>query len=209
VARFIVLEGGEASGKSTQAARLAQAIQAVLTREPGGTPLGERVRSLLLDPTGPGISARAEALLMMAARAQHVQDVIAPALAAGRDVVCDRFSASTIAYQGYGRGLDPEQLSQISHWASGGIMPDRVILLVVPRSEARARLTDRRADRIESEEETFFERVEAGFVALAGLDPIRWRIVDATGDPDEVERRVRVAAMGQPQARAPERIPLR
>lgn len=203
MARFIALEGGEASGKSTQAVRLARALGAVLTREPGGTPLGERVRALLLDPTAPDISGRAEALLMMAARAQHVQDVIAPALAAGRDVVCDRFAASTIAYQGYGRGLDPEELSRISHWASGGLVPDRVILLTVPRGEARARLTTRRADRIESEDETFFERVAAGFVALATSDPVRWRIVDATGDPDEVERRVRLAAIGLPQT--PER----
>ncbi|MGC8511872.1 MAG: dTMP kinase [Acidimicrobiales bacterium] len=199
-ARFIVLEGGEASGKSTQAARLAQAMGAVLTREPGGTPLGERIRSLLLDPAATDISARAEALLMMAARAQHVQDVIVPALAAGRDVVCDRFAASTLAYQGFGRGLDPEQLTQISFWASAGLVPDRVILLVVPPSVARARLKARRADRIESEEETFFERVTGGFVALASADPLRWRIVDGTGDPDEVELRVRLAAFEQPSA---------
>lgn len=198
-ARFIVLEGGEGSGKSTQAARLAQAIGAVLTREPGGTPLGERVRSLLLDPAGPDVSARAEALLMMAARAQHVQDVIAPALASGRHVVCDRFSASTLAYQGYGRGLDPEQLSWISDWASSGLAPDRVILLVVPPAEAQARIRSRDADRIESEDEAFFERIAASFVAMATSDPIRWRIVDGTGDPDEVERRVRLAAFSHSQ----------
>ncbi len=196
-ARFIVFEGGEASGKSTQAARLAQAMGAVLTREPGGTPLGERIRGLLLDPAATDISARSEALLMMAARAQHVQDVIAPALAAGRDVVCDRFAASTLAYQGYGRGLDPGELARMSHWASAGLVPDLVILLVVPPSEAQGRLKARSADRIESEGETFFERVSEGFVALASSDPQRWRIVDGTGDPDEVELRVRLAAFEQ------------
>ncbi|MDQ2725038.1 MAG: dTMP kinase, partial [Actinomycetota bacterium] len=127
--RFIVLEGGEASGKSTQAARLAADFGAVLTREPGGTAVGERLRTVLLDPTLPEVTDRAEALMMLAARAQHVAEVIVPALDAGRQVVCDRFSGSTLAYQGYGRGLPPESLARLSTWAANGVTPDRVILL--------------------------------------------------------------------------------
>lgn len=142
--RFIVLEGVEASGKSTHAVRLAAELGALLTREPGGTPLGERLRALVLDPGSPPVSARAEALLMLAARAQHVEEVIRPALNHGRDVVCDRFSASTIAYQGHGRGLDPIELARLSEWAAAGIAPDRVILLDVAPHEVARRLAARR-----------------------------------------------------------------
>ncbi len=203
--RFIVLEGVEASGKSTQAIRLAAELGAVLTREPGGTPLGERLRALVLDPQSPPVAARAEALLMLAARAQHVEEVIAPALRNGRDVVCDRFSASTIAYQGYGRRLDPTDLARLSEWAAAGISPDRVILLDVGPREVAKRLAERRkaaragpspefVDRIEREEEEFFQRVAGGFVALARSDPARWRRVDALGSYDEVAARVLSAA---------------
>lgn len=192
--RFIVFEGGEASGKTTQAARLAVDLDAVLTREPGGTPIGERLRELLLDPVLPAPSVRTEVLLLLAARAQHVAEVIEPALAAGRDVVCDRFTGSTVAYQGFGRGLDPGELIELSAWAAAGREPDVVILLSVDQKEAAARLAGRgRPDRIEGEGAAFFEKVAEGFRAQAAADPERWRTVDGNGGVDEVAARVRAA----------------
>jgi dTMP kinase len=192
---LIVLEGGEASGKSTQAAILASETGALLTREPGGTATGEHIRALLLDPTLPAVSARSETLLLLAARAQHVAEVIAPALEAGRHVVCDRFSGSTVAYQGYGRGLDPVELADLSMWASSGIAPDRVVLLRVEASVATARRASRGGeDRMEGEGSAFFSRVEAGYAALASADPGRWRIVDGSGSIEEVAARVAEAA---------------
>lgn len=192
--RLIVLEGGEGSGKSTQAARLADRLGAVLSREPGGTGLGERVRTLLLDPLAPGIAPRAEALLLLAARAQHVAEVIEPALAAGRDVVCDRYAGSTLAYQGYGRGLDVGELAGLSDWAASGVGPDRVVLLQVSPEVAATRLRDRGGpDRMEGEGAGFFGRVAVGFAALAAADPAVWRIVDGDGPVDEVAERVAAA----------------
>lgn len=192
--RFIVFEGGEASGKTTQAARLAVDLDAVLTREPGGTPIGERLRELLLDPVLPAPSVRTEVLLLLAARAQHVAEVIEPALAAGRDVVCDRFTGSTVAYQGFGRGLDPGELIELSAWAAAGREPDVVILLSVDQKEAAARLVGRgRPDRIEGEGAAFFEKVAEGFRAQAAADPDRWRTVDGNGGVEEVAARVRAA----------------
>ncbi len=189
--RFVALEGGEGSGKSTQAARLAARLGAVLTREPGGTSTGERIRGLILDPDLPPIEQRCETLLLLAARAQHVAETIRPALDAGRDVVCDRFSGSTLAYQGYGRGLDPEELSWLSGWASGGLEPDLIVLLEVDHAEAGARRVARgRTDRIEGEGAEFFARVAAGFSQLAASAPGRWRVVDGTGSVEEVEARL-------------------
>jgi dTMP kinase len=183
----VVLEGGEGTGKSTQAELLAKHLGAVLTREPGGTPVGEQIRSLLLDPALPELSVRTEVLLMLAARAQHVEDVVEPALAAGRNVVCDRFSGSTLAYQGYGRRLGVEELAGLSRWASGGLEPDVVVLLQVDAAETRRRTQGRAmVDRMEREGEDFFARVEAGFSALASADPDRWRVVDGSGTRDEV-----------------------
>lgn len=190
----MVLEGGEASGKSTQAAILARSTGALLTREPGGTEAGEQIRALLLDPHLPAVVPRAEALLMLAARAQHVEQVIRPALDHGRHVVCDRFSGSTIAYQGYGRGLDPLRLAWMSDWASDGLQPDLVVLLSVPREEARRRQVGRGgADRMEGEGQGFFARIDAGFAALAEADPGRWRVVDGSGGVEEVAARVAAA----------------
>jgi dTMP kinase len=169
----------------------------VLTREPGGTAVGERIRALLLDPDLPGLCRRAETLLLLAARAQHVTEVIGPALESGRDVVCDRFSGSTLAYQGYGRGLDPAELDRLSAWASQGVEPDRVILLQVGVGQALGRRAGRRPpDRMEGESADFFTRVDAGFAALAAADPARWRVVDGSGPIDEVARRVAAAAAG-------------
>ncbi len=193
--RLIVLEGGEGTGKSTQAALLAQRLEAVLTREPGGTEVGERLRRLVLDPSLPPIGVRTEVLVLLAARAQHVVEVIEPALAEGRDVVCDRFSGSTLAYQGYGRGLDPAELARLSAWATGGREPDRVVLLRVAPEVAAARLGGRgSADRMEEEDAAFFARVAAGYEALAAADPQRWRVVDGAGSVDEVAGRVWDAA---------------
>jgi dTMP kinase len=168
----------------------------VSTREPGGTETGERLRSLLLDPSLPPLDRRAETLLLLAARAQHVAEVVAPALAAGRHVVCDRFSGSTIAYQGYGRGLDPGELARLSTWASAGIEPDRVVLLRTSAAVAADRLA-RRAhdrDRLEGEGADFFRKVDDGYAALAAADPVRWRVVDGSGTIDEVATRVAEAA---------------
>lgn len=169
----------------------------MLTREPGGTATGERIRALILDPALPALAVRAEVLLLLAARAQHVAEVIAPALAAGRDVICDRFAGSTLAYQGFGRGIDVEELRTLSAWAADGLSPDRVILLEVPAAVAAERLGRRGpADRMEGEGAAFFARVVEGFAALAAGDPQRWRVVDGTGSLLEVAARVRAAAGG-------------
>ena len=149
----------------------------------------------MLDPSVSNLTVRAEVLLMLAARAQHVAEVIVPALESGRDVVCDRFSGSTVAYQGYGRGLDPEELIRLSDWAAEGLRPDRVVLLRVTSDVARARRSARGGeDRLEGEGAEFFERVERGFADLARADPDRWRVVDGSGGVEEVAVRVRFAA---------------
>jgi dTMP kinase len=193
VGRFIVLEGGEGVGKSTQAAALARSLGAVLTREPGGTALGEALRDLLLGASRPAPVARAETLLILAARAQHVAEVIEPALARGEDVVCDRYSGSTLAYQGYGRGLDLGELAYLDGWASGGRAPDLAILLDMPAEQARQRRAGMVPDRIEGEGAQFLERVQAGFRELAAASPGRWKVVDASGDVAEVAAAVRAA----------------
>ncbi|CAN5211423.1 dTMP kinase [soil metagenome] len=188
--RLIVLEGGEACGKSTQAALLAPRLGAVLTREPGGTVMGERVRALLLDPAlGAGLEARAEALLMAAARAQHVAEVVAPALAGGRHVVSDRFIGSSLAYQGFGRGLSLPDLAALSAFATAGLDADLVVLLDLPAAEANAR-GGPVPDRLEAAGGAFHQRVREGFAALAAGDPDRWVVVDATGSVGEVAERV-------------------
>jgi dTMP kinase len=189
-ARFIALEGGEGSGKSTQAHRLATWLDARLTREPGGTEIGSQLRQILLDPRTVGLSARAEALMMAADRAQHIDEVVTPALEAGRHVVSDRFVGSSIAYQGYGRGLDPDEVLRISQWACHGVWPDLVVLLDVSVEVASARLGDER-DRFEREEEGFHRRVADGFRSLAAADPGQWAVVDGEADEDEVAARVR------------------
>ncbi|HLI24910.1 MAG TPA: dTMP kinase, partial [Acidimicrobiales bacterium] len=160
---------------------------------------GERLRQLILDPDLPALDARAEALLLLAARAQHVAEVITPALEGGRDVVCDRFSGSTVAYQGHGRGLDADQLACLSRWASAGVEPDLVVLLVVPPEVAAARLGGRGgADRMEGEDARFFAQVESGFAALAAADPARWKVVDGAGTVEQVEARVAAVLDGLP-----------
>jgi dTMP kinase len=190
--RFIVFEGGEGSGKSTQAELLAQSRSAVLTRQPGGTELGARIRELLLvgpDEVGAALDDRTEALLMAADRAQHVVEVIEPALESGRDVVCDRYIGSSVAYQGYGRQLDVDIVRAVSGWAAGGLWPDVVVLLQVPPQVAAERIGAAR-DRIEAAGDEFHRRVAEGFAAQADDEPDTWVVVDGTGSPDEVHRRV-------------------
>ncbi|MDQ3680396.1 MAG: dTMP kinase [Actinomycetota bacterium] len=193
--RLIALEGGEASGKTTQAAILAHRMNAVLTREPGGTPLGERIRSLLLDPEVTSLDARAETLLVAADRAQHVAEVIRPALEAGRDVVTDRYAPSSLAYQGHGRGLPVDEVSHVSEWAAGGLWPEVVVLVDVPEDVARRRRGG--SDRFELEERDFHRRVADGYSQLVAKDPDRWRVVDGTGTVEEVAERVWAAVAGR------------
>ncbi|HVF75345.1 MAG TPA: dTMP kinase [Acidimicrobiales bacterium] len=188
MSRFIAFEGGDASGKSTQAALLASRLGAVLTREPGGTAVGERVRDLLLDPALVDLDPRAEALFMAAARAQHVAEVIRPALDAGRDVVTDRYAGSSLAYQGFGRGLDIDAVRALSEFATGGLWPDVVVLLDVPDDVARQRLGV--LDRFEAAGADFHHRVVEGFRALAAAEPERWVVVSGVGSVDEVTERV-------------------
>jgi dTMP kinase len=186
---LIAFEGGEGTGKSTQAARLAERLDAVLTREPGGTAIGARVRSLVLDPANQELADRAEALLMAADRAQHVAEVIRPALEAGRTVVTDRFAGSSLAYQSYGRGLPLDEVEQLSRWATDGVWPDLVVLLDVPEAMAEARLGVER-DRMEVVGDGFHQRVADGFRALAAADPDHWVVIDGAGSVDEVADRV-------------------
>lgn len=202
--RFIALEGGEASGKSTQARRLADRLGAVLTREPGATEIGRAIRALVLGPDAGDLDARAEALLLAADRAQHVREVVGPALAEGRDVVSDRFSGSTLAYQGYGRGLDLDELARLSAWASAGLEPDLVVLLDVAPPLARARQDGRRLDRLEATGGPFHERVREGYLALAAADPARWVVVDGARPEEEVA--AQVWAVVSARARPPEEV---
>ena len=185
---YIAFEGWEASGKSTQAELLAERLDAVFTREPGGTELGSRIRDLLLGD-GPVPTPRAEALLFAADRAQHIAEIVEPTLAGGRHVVTDRSYGSTLAYQGHGRGQSLDDLWTLVEWASGGVLPDLVVLLDVPLDLAEDRLGPER-DRLEREAATFAERVVAGFEELAGADPARWMLVDGSGDVDAVAARV-------------------
>jgi dTMP kinase len=190
--RFIAFEGGEGCGKSTQAAVLADAIGALLTREPGGTPLGQQVRQLLLDPETGHVDPRAEALLLAADRAQHIATVIRPALAAGRHVVTDRFAASSLAYQGYGRGLVLGEVRSLSRWAIDDTWPDLNVLIDLPVELAAARLGED-LDRFEQAGEGFHRRVNAGFRELAVADPERWVVIDGAPPVDEVAAAVRIA----------------
>jgi dTMP kinase len=188
--RLIALEGVDGCGKSTQAGLLAEHLGARLTFEPGATPLGRTLRTLVLEGDGDGPAIRAEALLMAADRAQHVAEVIEPELAAGRWVVTDRFSGSTLAYQGFGRGLDVAELAEVVSWATAGLEADLSILIDVPGPVARSRLAAARPDRLERLDEDFHRRVGDGFRALAAGDPTRWVVVDGAAGPDAVARAV-------------------
>jgi dTMP kinase len=184
---FIAFEGGEGSGKSTQARLLAERLgdRALLTFEPGDSPLGAEVRRLVLDSHHLDISERAEALLMAADRAQHVVEVIEPALSAGRTVICDRYVGSSVAYQGHGRQLPPPEVEELSRWATQGRWPDLVVLLEVSPAAAEARL-DRDRDRLEAEGDAFHRRVHDGFLLQAMEDPDRWAVIDGTRPEQDV-----------------------
>jgi dTMP kinase len=192
---FVTLEGIDGAGKSTQARLLAEALgsETLLLREPGGTPVGERLRDVLKDGTLE-LTPRSELLLFAAARAELVERVIKPALEAGRDVVCDRFVDSTVAYQGRARGLDPALVDALNEGVVAGCMPDRTILLRVPVGAAVARTEDREgprtSDRFEREGPVFQERIAAAFDAIAESDPDRVVAVDAQGTIEEVHTRV-------------------
>ncbi len=184
---FITFEGAEGVGKTTQIARAtahlrARGIEPLVTREPGGTPLAEKLRSVVLDPGQAPVTATAELLLMFASRASHVAEVIRPALAAGRCVLCDRFTDATEAYQGGGRGVKPDWIRALAGIAHPGLLPDLTILFDAPADVANARLAGRSGgqDRIEAEGAEFFERVRATYLAIAAREPKRVRVVDAT-----------------------------
>ena len=183
--RFIALEGGEGCGKSTQAQRLAEHLGARLTREPGGTPAGERLRDIVLDPATGDLDFRAEVLLIAAARADHVAQVIRPALEAGQDVVCDRYIASSLAYQGHGRGLPVAEVALVNDWGTGGLRPDLTVLLDVPEAVAAERMGTA-LDRLEAVGDGFHQRVAEGYRTLADQDPAGWVVVDGAGTVDEV-----------------------
>ncbi|MCT4354607.1 dTMP kinase [Streptomyces sp. Je 1-79] len=192
---FIALEGGDGAGKSTQAEALADWIRAkghevVVTREPGATPIGKRLRSILLDVSSAGLSNRAEALLYAADRAEHVDSLVKPALERGAVVISDRYIDSSVAYQGAGRDLSPTEIARINRWATGGLVPHLTVLLDVSPETARERFTEA-PDRLESEPPEFHARVRAGFLALAAGDPGRYLVVDAGQEPEAVTTVVR------------------
>ncbi|WP_426571014.1 dTMP kinase [Aquihabitans sp. McL0605] len=192
--RFVVFEGGEGSGKSTQARLLADRWGALLTFEPGGTDVGQRLREILLSPETGDLDPRAEALLMAADRAHHVSTKIRPALNRGKDVICDRFVGSSLAYQGYGRDLGVDAVLSLSTFATDGLVPDLVVLLVVTPAEAGTRLAAAgKPDRLEAAGDEFHQRVAEGYAMLAAHDPDRWVVVDGGGEIAEVEARVREA----------------
>jgi dTMP kinase len=190
--KFISLEGGEGAGKSTLLAGLRQYIEhrgitLVQTREPGGTAVGEAVRAIVLDPALRGLTAETELLLMFAARAQLVREVIEPALDAGQWVLCDRYADASYAYQGGGRGQPASRIAELERWACAGVMPDLTLLLDLPVAIGRARAAGRGdADRIEVEADAFFERVRATYRERATSEPRRFHVIDASQPPAAV-----------------------
>ena len=196
---FITLEGVDGVGKTTQAlllkAHLEQKGHEVLhTFEPGGTPLGGSIRELLLDPQNKELSSMTEILLYAADRAQHVHETVRPALEAGKTVICERFVDSSLAYQGYGLGLELDAIRTVNHWATGGLVPDVTIYLDADPAESLAR-THR--DRIAQRTLEYYARVRAGFLAMAQAEPQRFRVISAEGTQEEVASRVLEAVEGE------------
>ena len=172
--KYIAFEGLEGCGKSTHVKRLATRLNAVMTREPGGTVVGSMLRNILIDPANTNLSPRAEALMMAADRAQHIAELISPSLAAGRHVVSDRSVYSSLAYQGYGRQQDLDELRRLNDWAIDGLWPELVVYIEVPTALLLERLKKRELDRFEREDGEFFKRVADGFSQMAAQDPQRW-----------------------------------
>ena len=201
---FITFEGLDGSGKSTHLRRASEwltrrGIPHRVTHEPGGTPLGDAVRAIFLDSRWGAVDGLVELLLVFASRRQHLLEAIDPALAAGRHVLCDRFTDSTRAYQGYGRGVPLDRIEEVDRVATGGRVPDRTLLFDLPAEVARARghspsrVRRGAADRLDAEGLVFYRRVREGFLELAQRDPERFRIVDSSGDASETQAAVRAA----------------
>jgi len=194
--KFITLEGSEGSGKSTNLAYIRdrlveQGIDLIVTREPGGTTLGEAIRGLLLDHRNTSMCSDTELLLMFAARAQHLAEVILPALDAGKWVLCDRFTDATYAYQGYGRGIAHERIALLEQWVQGELRPDLTLFLDVPVSLGLERASNRgEPDRFERERLEFFERVREGYLAQARQAPQRYRVIDASFPLEQVQLQI-------------------
>ena len=186
--KYIAFEGLEGCGKSTHVKRLATRLNAVMTREPGGTVVGSLLRNILIDPANMTLSPRAEALMMAADRAHHIAKLVSPSLAVGRHVVSDRSVFSSLAYQGYGRKQDLAELKRINDWAIGGLWPELVIYIEVPTELLLERLKKRELDRFEREDEEFFGRVADGFSQMAASDPKRWLVIDGTPAKDDLEK---------------------
>lgn len=199
---FITVEGGEGAGKSTMLAFMRDWLakaghDVVVTREPGGTPLGERVRDILLHARELHMTAETEALLMFAARAEHLERVIRPALDAGKTVLCDRFTDATYAYQGGGRGLSAARIAQLEAWVQGALRPNLTLLLDVPVDVGLQRANQRsEPDRFEREQKEFFERVRATYLDRARHEPQRMRVIDASRTPEEVRQQI-AAVLGE------------
>jgi dTMP kinase len=186
---FIALEGGEGAGKSTQEKLLAQALadlghRVVRTREPGGTPAGEAIRTVVLSPQYAGLDERAEALLFAAARGEHVARVIRPALDRGDVVICDRYLDSSVAYQGHGRGLGAQRIRDLSLWATHDLLPDVAVLLDIDPVVGLSRVSD--PDRLEAEPLAYHQHVRDAFLVIAADEPQRFLVLDATGPVDEL-----------------------
>ncbi len=195
---FLTVEGIEGCGKTTQLKRIAKRLRelghnCVTTKEPGGTPIGDRVRAILLDPQADGMDALSELFLLAASRRQHVVEVVQPALEKGAVVLCDRYSDASVVYQGYGRGLDLQQVIDINRWATGGITPDITLVFDLPETVGLERARSRNAtenlmaeSRLEGEDLAFHRRVREGYLALATESPKRFAIIDGTRTIDEV-----------------------
>ncbi len=193
--RYIALEGAEGCGKSTHASRLAVALDAVLTRETGGTHIGNEIRTLLHDPANTHLADKAEALLIAADRAQHFDELVRPALTIGRHVVSDRSAYSSLAYQGYGRGLQLDEVRHLSEWAMDGLWPELVILIDAPAEILAERMSSRDLDRFEQADAAFHARVRTGFRKMAAADPQRWVVIDGTQTKDDVAHAIRTATL--------------
>lgn len=198
--KFITLEGIDGAGKTTHLACLAEfwrarGIKVRVTREPGGTDLGERVRQLLLRPAGPRIHPETEALLMFAARREHIDKVILPALAGGEWVLCDRFSDATFAYQGGGSGVEWSKLEILERWVQERLQPDLTLIFDVPPEVGRQRASSvKTPDRFEGEREEFFARVREGYLRRAREAPSRIRVIDASLGIGEIQQRLQIIA---------------